>query len=86
VQTHPVYNRFIWNFTRDITGGEVAYALNYNIRNANGDVAGAINEADANVFIPRATAMPGGHYLAAIKTTTVCCVIPTSPGCRASRR
>ncbi|HKX60387.1 MAG TPA: hypothetical protein VJS65_01065, partial [Verrucomicrobiae bacterium] len=29
IQTYPIYNRFIWNFTRDITGGEVAYALNY---------------------------------------------------------
>jgi len=33
-------NRLIWNFTSDITGGEVAYALNYNIRGQNGDVSG----------------------------------------------
>ncbi len=67
VQTHPVYNRLIWNFTRDITGGEVAYALNYNIRNANGDVAGAINEADARLLYPQAHGDAWGHYLMAIK-------------------
>jgi hypothetical protein len=67
VQTHPVYNRFIWNFTRDITGGEVAYALNYNIRNANGDVAGVINEADAKHLYPQGHGDAWGHYLGAIK-------------------
>jgi hypothetical protein len=67
VQTHPVYNRFIWNFTRDITGGEVAYALNYNIRNANGDVAGTIDEADAKHLYPQGHGDAWGHYLTAIK-------------------
>lgn len=67
VQTHPVYNRFIWNFTRDITGGEVAYALNYNIRNASGDVAGSINEADARLLYPQGHGDAWGHYLLAIK-------------------
>jgi hypothetical protein len=67
VQTHPVYNRFIWNFTRDITGGEVAYALNYNIRNVNGDVAGTINEADAKHLYPQGHGDAWGHYLTAIK-------------------
>ena len=67
IQTHPVYNRFIWNFTRDITGGEVAYALNYNIRNQNGDVAGAINEADAKRLYPQGHGDAWGHYLIAIK-------------------
>lgn len=67
VHTHPVYNRFIWNFTRDITGGEVAYALNYNIRNANGDVAGTIDEADAQRLYPQGHGDAWGHYLTAIK-------------------
>jgi hypothetical protein len=67
VQTHPVYNRFIWNFTRDINGGEVAYALNYNIRNINGDVAGEINEADAQGLYPQGHGDAWGHYLTAIK-------------------
>jgi hypothetical protein len=67
VQTHPVYNRLIWNFTRDVTGGEVAYALNYNIRNVNGDVAGAIDEADARQLYPQGHGDAWGHYLTAIK-------------------
>ncbi|MCI0747734.1 MAG: PA14 domain-containing protein [Verrucomicrobia subdivision 3 bacterium] len=67
VETHPVYNRFIWNFTHDITGGEVAYALNYNIRNANDDVAGTINEADAKILYPQGHGDAWGHYLMAIK-------------------
>ena len=67
VQTYPIYNRFIWNFTRDITGGEVAYALNYNIRDVNGDVAGVINEADARRLYPQGHGDAWGHYLTAIK-------------------
>ncbi len=67
IQTHPTYNRLIWNFTRDITGGEVAYALNYNIRNQDGDVTGTINEADAKRLYPQGHGDAWGHYLAAIK-------------------
>lgn len=67
VQTHPVYNRFVWNFTHDINGGEVAYALNYNIRNVNGDVAGTIDEADARLLYPQGHGDAWGHYLMAIK-------------------
>lgn len=67
VQTYPVYNRLIWNFTRDISGGEVAYALNYNIRNADGDVAGTISEADAQRLYPQGHGDAWGHYLTAIK-------------------
>ncbi|MBE0540504.1 MAG: hypothetical protein IH623_03875 [Verrucomicrobia bacterium] len=67
VETHPFYNRLIWNFTRDITGGEVAYALNYNLRNVNGDVAGAIDEADARQLYPQGHGDAWGHYLTATK-------------------
>ena len=67
VQTFPFYNRLIWNFTRDITGGEVAYALNYNLRNVNGDVAGAIDEADARQLFPQGHGDAWGHYLTVIK-------------------
>lgn len=67
VSTHPVYNRFIWNFTHDITGGEVAYALNYNIRNEDGSVDGTINEADAKHLYPQGHGDAWGHYLMAIK-------------------
>lgn len=67
VETHPVYNRLIWNFTRDLTGGEVAYALNYNIRDVNGDVGGVIDEADAKQLYPQGHGDAWGHYLTAIK-------------------
>lgn len=67
IETYPVYNRFIWNFTGDINGGEVAYALNYNIRNENGDVSGTINEADAKELYPQGHGDAWGHYLTAIK-------------------
>jgi FG-GAP repeat len=66
VQIHPFYNRLIWNFTGDITGGEVAYALNYNIRNESGDVNGTINEADARRLYPQGHGDSWGHYLTAI--------------------
>jgi hypothetical protein len=67
VRTHPIYNRLIWNFTRDITGGEVAYALNYNIRSAAGNVSGTISEADAAAMYPQGHGDAWGHYLSAIK-------------------
>jgi hypothetical protein len=67
VQTYPVYNRLIWNFTHDVTGGEVAYALNYNIRDVNGDVAGTIDEADARQLYPQGHGDAWGHYLTAIQ-------------------
>ena len=67
IQTPPVYNRLMWNFTGDINGGEVAYALNYNIQDQNGDAAGTINEADAKVLYPQGHGDAWGHYLTAIK-------------------
>ena len=67
VTTYPIYNRFIWNFTSDINGGEVAYALNYNIRNESGDTSGTIDEADAKVLYPQGHGDGWGHYLTAIK-------------------
>jgi hypothetical protein len=47
VKVHPFYNRLIWNFTKDLNGGEAAYALNYNIQDQLGNVDGTISEADA---------------------------------------
>lgn len=64
---HPFYNRLIWNFTRDITGGEVAYALNYNVRDEQGAVDGQIDEADAKRLYPQGHGDAWGHYLMAIK-------------------
>ena len=68
VERPPFYNHLVWNFTRDINGGAVAYALNYNIRNQDGDVTGTINEADAKVLYPQGHGDAWGHYLTAIKT------------------
>lgn len=67
VRHYPVYNRLYWNFTRDLNGGEVAYALNYNIRNENGDVTGTINEADAKRLFPQGHGDAWGHYTMALK-------------------
>ncbi|MCX5758183.1 MAG: hypothetical protein NTU83_06695, partial [Candidatus Hydrogenedentes bacterium] len=66
VSTPPVYNRLVWNFTGDITGGEVAYALNYNIQDQNGNVDGTISEADAKKMYPQGHGDAWGHYLTAI--------------------
>jgi hypothetical protein len=68
ISTPPVYNRLVWNFTHDINGGEVAYALNYNIQDEQGQVDGQINEADAKEKYPQGHGDAWGHYLAAIKS------------------
>jgi len=67
VRVSPLYNRLMWNFTRDITGGEVAYALNYNIQDALGNVDGTINELDAMKLYPQGHGDAWGSYLTAIK-------------------
>ncbi|HEY5912361.1 MAG TPA: hypothetical protein VJA21_17305 [Verrucomicrobiae bacterium] len=65
VKVYPYYNRLVWNFTGDINGGEVAYNLNYDIRDVNGD--GTIDEADAQKIYPQGHGDAWGHYLSAIK-------------------
>ncbi len=65
VKTYPFYNKLIWNFTRGINGGEVAYSLNYGIEDANSD--GEINEDDARQMYPQGHGDAWGHYLAALK-------------------
>ncbi len=60
----PVYNRLFWNFT---TGnGEVAYALNYGIKDFNND--GVIDEFDARIQYPQGHGDAWGHYLTGLKT------------------
>lgn len=66
VWTSPFYNRLIWNFTKDITGGEVAYALNYDILDENGNADGIINEEDAAILYPMGHGDAWGHYLSAL--------------------
>ena len=65
VDTGPVYNRFVWNYTRGIDAGEVIYALNYNILDQNTD--GRIDAADALKLYPQGHGDAYGHYLTATK-------------------
>lgn len=67
VTVPPVYNRLYWNFTKGISAGEPAYALNYGIPSLVGDEKGSITEADAAVLYPQGHGDALGHYLAAIK-------------------
>jgi hypothetical protein len=63
----PVYNRLPWNFTRDITGGEVAYALNYNVRDQSGNVSRSMDQTTAAQLYPQGHGDAWGHYLTAIR-------------------
>jgi len=65
VEVTPVYNRMFWNFSGG--DGEVAYALNYNIADAQGSVDGVVNEEDAQKHYPNGHGDAWGHYLSAIK-------------------
>ncbi len=65
VTTPPFYNRLPWNYTRDLTGGEVAYALNYNIQDAGGTNL-AVDAAAAKALYPQGHGDAWGHYLSAL--------------------
>jgi hypothetical protein len=64
VETRPVYNRLVWNYTRGIDAGEVIYALNYNILDQNTD--GKVDALDAQVLYPQGHGDAYGHYLTAL--------------------
>ncbi len=64
VTTAPFYNRLVWNFTRGITAGEVAYAVNYGINSDNGDAR--LDEDDAALQYPQGHGDAWGHYLSAL--------------------
>jgi uncharacterized membrane protein len=64
VQSRPVYNRLLWNFT--LGEGEVAYQQTYNIFDQNKD--GFVDERDAKVQYPQGHGDSWGHYLTAITT------------------
>jgi len=59
----PYYNRLVWNFTKGITAGEVAYAVNYDI---SGNDKGVIDEDDAADMYPQGHGDAYGHYLSAL--------------------
>jgi hypothetical protein len=61
---YPFYNKLIWNYTRGINGGEVAYSLNYGIEDVTGE--GTIDEADARKMYPQGHGDAWGHYLTAL--------------------
>ena len=68
----PVFNRLVWNVSSDITGGEVAYMLNYEITDEVGqdgdpEPDGFIDENDAKVLYPQGHGDAWGSYLTAIK-------------------
>lgn len=64
VASAPFYNRLVWNFTRGITAGEVAYAVNYNINSTDKDAD--IDENDAARQYPQGHGDAWGHYLSAL--------------------
>ncbi|NBV22481.1 MAG: LamG domain-containing protein [Proteobacteria bacterium] len=65
VQTAPVYNRLVWNYTGGIDSGQSIYALNYNILDQNSD--GAADAADAAILYPQGHGDAYGHYLSSLK-------------------
>ena len=60
----PYYNRLLWNFTKGVTAGEVAYAVNYNIE---GTDTTALSEEQAAALYPQGHGDAYGHYLSALK-------------------
>ena len=64
MQIGPFYNRLVWNFTKGVTAGEVAYAINYNIE---GTETVALSEEQAAALYPQGHGDAYGHYLSALK-------------------
>ena len=59
----PYYNRLVWNFTRGMNAGEVAYAMNYDI---SGNSKGVIDYSQAAEMYPQGHGDAYGHYLSAL--------------------
>jgi len=62
MKTAPYFNRLIWNFTKGITEGEVAYVNNYGISSNNGVVT--VDTAAGQY--PQGHGDAWGHYLSAM--------------------
>ena len=60
--TYPYYNRLMWNFTKGITQGEMAYVQNYGIRGSNGE----ITAEQAAAQYPMGHGDAYGHYLSSV--------------------
>ncbi|MBR4654009.1 MAG: hypothetical protein IKO72_11680 [Kiritimatiellae bacterium] len=60
--TYPYYNRLMWNFTKGITQGEMAYVQNYGIMGDQGE----ITAEQAAAQYPMGHGDAYGHYLSAI--------------------
>ena len=80
VETSPVYNRLIWNFTQGINGGEAAYAYTYNITGNSRTPTEPSPPTTPNGSTRRATAMPGAIISAPFSITTSCWLIRISTG------
>ncbi len=63
VRISPYYNRLVWNFTRGMNAGEVAYAVNYDI---SGNNKGVIDYSQAAQMYPQGHGDAYGHYLSAL--------------------
>ena len=61
--TYPYYNRLIWNFTKGVTEGEVAYVNNYMIYGSDGE----ISAEQAATQYPQGHGDAYGHYLSKLK-------------------
>ena len=64
MKTHPYYNRLIWNFTKGVTEGEVAYVNNYMIRGTDG----RITAEEAAKQYPQGHGDAYGHYLSMVRS------------------
>ncbi len=64
VTKSPYYNRLPWNFTKGITAGEVAYALNYNIKGLSNSI---ISETTASALYPQGHGDAWGYFLSAYR-------------------
>ena len=64
MKTYPYFNRLIWNFTKGVTEGEVAYVNNYMIYGENGE----ITVEQAAKQYPQGHGDAYGHYLSMLKS------------------
>ena len=60
--TYPYYNRLMWNFTKGVTQGEMAYVQNYGIIPSGGE----ITPEQAAAQFPQGHGDAWGHYLSAV--------------------